>query len=197
MPNRTRSTLTSIATALSLLACTTTPATSDAGSGGDAGAVSQTPPMGSSAVESWLATGAYRRWHCEPAVHAARSPSPHGFNRICSNDALSAAIPGTADWPVGAAAVKELYASATDTAPVGYAVYLNTSTAHGGGSWYWYERVPLSSMAPHDSAGVVADGLGTSGAAMTICVGCHMGAGSDAAHTPSPGARDEVYTPVP
>jgi hypothetical protein len=49
---------------------------------------------------------------------------------------------------------------------------------------------------PHDSNGVVADGMGGSGPAKDICVGCHVAAGSDAAHTPSPGGRDQVYTPV-
>ena len=106
---------------------------------------------------------------------------------------------GTGEWPQGAAAVKELYANATDTTPVGYAVYLKTQTSSAAGaSWYWYERVPLSSAAPHDANGVVADGLGSAGGpAMQICVGCHSAAGSDAAHTPSPGGRDEVYTPGP
>ncbi len=158
----------------------------------------QNPAQGAAEVEAWLAKGQYKAWHCEAAVHAARSPSPHGFNRICSNDVLSAAATGTGPWPKGAAAVKELYASATDTTPVGYAVYAKTAAdSAAGANWYWYERVPADSTAPHDANGVVADGLGASGPANTICVGCHAGAGSDAAHTPSPGGRDEVYTPVP
>ncbi|MDP9152467.1 MAG: hypothetical protein M3O36_21280, partial [Myxococcota bacterium] len=149
-------------------------------------------------VEAWLAHGSYRSWHAEPAVHAARSPSPHGFNRIYSNEAINGAASGTTDWPAGAAAVKELYASATDTAPVGYAVYWKTQAdSAGGANWYWYERVPLDSPAPHDANGTVAEGLGSSGPAMTICVGCHAAAGSDPAHKPSPGGRDQVYTPVP
>jgi cytochrome c553 len=151
--------------------------------------------MGGPLVESWLAAGSYKQWHSEPAIHASRSPSPHGFDRVYSNNLINT---GTGLWPQGAAAVKELYASATDTTPVGYAVYLKTQAdSAGGANWYWYERVPLSSSAPHDANGVVADGLGSAGAAMTICVGCHAAAGSDAAHTPSIGGRDEVYTPVP
>ena len=65
-----------------------------------------------------------------------------------------------------------------------------------GKNWYWYETVPATSAAPHDANGVVADGLGDTGPAKSICVGCHAGAGSDAAHTPSAGGRDQVYTPV-
>ena len=165
----------------------------DPGAGGDA----QTPPSGAANVEAWLAKGDYKAWTCETAVHEARSPSPHGFNRICSNAVLSANAAGTADWPKGSAAVKELYASATDTKPVGYAVYLKTADdSAAGAAWYWYERVPTDSEAPHDAKGVVADGLGTAGPAKDICVGCHAGAGSDAMHTPSVGGRDQVYTPV-
>lgn len=178
----------------------------DSGNGGTGSA--ETPPMGGPAVETWLAGGAYKSWSCEPAVHASRSPSPHGFNKICSNDVISSNASATGPWPQGAAAVKELWASdpaaggvdggAPPTAPIGYAVYLKTaSDSAAGASWYWYERVPLDSPVPHDGNGVVADGLGSSGPAQTICVACHSAAGSDAMHTPSPNGRDEVYTPVP
>lgn len=163
--------------------------------------LSQAPPMGGAQVEAWLAQGDYKHWHCESAVHASRSPSVHNFNRICSNDIVNANAAGTGSWPEGAAAVKELYESATDTTPVGYAVYLKTKAdSASGANWYWYERVPLSGLqsgAPHDAkTGVVADGLGDSGSALKICVGCHGAAGSDSAHTPSAGGRDQVYTPV-
>jgi hypothetical protein len=167
--------------------------------GGDDGTTTedQLPPMGHASVNPWLASGMYKSWAAEPAVHAARAPSPHGFNRIYSNDLLAANATGTGPWPKGAAAVKELYGSATDATPIGYAVYLKLEAdSAAGANWYWYERVPLDSEAPHDDNGVVADGTGASGPAKTICVGCHAGAGSDAAHTPSPGGRDQVYTPV-
>jgi hypothetical protein len=124
-------------------------------------------------------------------------PSPHGFNRIFSNDIIASNATGSGAWPKGAAAVKELYASATATTPIGIAVYLKVSDDSAGGSnWYWYERVPLDSDAPHDANGVVADGMGSSGPAKEICVGCHTGAGIDPAHTPTTGGRDQVYTPV-
>ena len=162
--------------------------------GGDA----QTPPQTGTEVEAWLAQGMYKSWACESAIHEARDPSPHGFNRICSNALVAANATGTNPWPAGAAAVKELYASATDTTPIGYAVYLKLEAdSKGGDNWYWYERVPLDHPAPHDANGVVADGDGTGGPAKTICVGCHVAAGADPAHTPSAGGRDQVYTPVP
>ena len=159
----------------------------------------QTPGTGRTSVETWLTGGAYRAWASESAIHPSRAPSPHGFNRIYSNGTLSAAAAASTsgDWPVGSAAVKELYASANDTTPIGYAVYLKLKPdSAGGANWYWYERVPADSAAPHDANGVVADGYGDSGPAKTICVGCHSGAGTDAAHTPSVGGRDQVYTPV-
>lgn len=165
--------------------------------GDDSKGDDQTPPQGRAAVEEWLAAGMFKAWAAEPAIHASRSPSPHGFNRIWSNDLIAQNASGTGAWPEGAAAVKELYASATDTTPVGVAVYLKLkSDSAGGANWYWYERVPEGSPAPHDANGVVADGTGDSGPPKTICVGCHAAAGADADHTPSAGGRDQVYTPV-
>jgi hypothetical protein len=146
-------------------------------------------PQGAAAVEAWLAKGEYEDWQCESEIHEARSPSPHGFNRICSNDLIASRATGRGDWPAGAAAVKELYASADAKEPVGYAFYVKTEAdSAGGDNWYWYERLPQD--------GVVADGMGDKGSAKKICVGCHVAAGSDPAHTPSKGGRDQVYTPV-
>jgi hypothetical protein len=169
------------------------------GSSDSNGSDDQTPPTsGRTDIESWISAGSYKGWSCEPAVHAARSPSPHGFNRICSNDLIAGAATGTTVWPKGSAAVKEIYASLTSTTPTGYAVYLKTDAdSAGGANWYWYERVPADSSAPHDGNGTVADGKGGSGTPMSICVGCHAAAGADGPHTPSPGGRDQVYTPVP
>jgi hypothetical protein len=165
--------------------------------GSTAGTAQEPPTTGRADIEAWLAQGFYKQWHCEAAVHENRSPSPHGFNRICSNDIIASNATGSDNWPVDAAAVKELYDSATATTPIGYAVYRKTQADSASGSnWYWYERVPLNSMAPHDTNGVVADGLGGAGPAKSICVGCHTAAGSDANHTPSAGGRDQVYSPV-
>lgn len=150
---------------------------------------SQVPPRGAAAVEAWLKQGDYKDWQCESGTHAARTPSPHGFNRICSNDAISSRATDDGAWPKGAAAVKELYASADAKEPMGYSVYLKTAAdSDDGANWYWYERIGDST---------VADGLGNSGPAKSICVGCHAAAGADDAHTPSQGGRDQVYTPVP
>lgn len=164
-----------------------------AGPAGDAGGSGegndQTPPMGASAVEAWLATGVYKNWHCESAPHSARSPSPHSVDRICSNDIIANNATGSGPWPEGAAAVKELYTATTDTTPGGYAVYLKTQAdSAGGANWYYYGALT--------AGGPPVDGMGNSADVMATCTGCHLAAGSDGPHTPSPGGRDEVYTPV-
>lgn len=163
---------------------------SDDPSGPGVGGDDQTPPMGATAVEAWLGDGAYKSWAAEAAVHASREPSPHGFNRIFSNDLIAANATGSAAWPKGSASVKELYSDVGGGTPIGVAVYLKLDDdSADGANWYWYERI--------EGSGVVADGTGDSGTPKSICVGCHAGAGSDAAHTPTVGGRDQVYTPVP
>ncbi len=199
----------------------TTPATSTGdggggGGGGDSGASwdpsgsappanvpasgDQTPPTTGAAVRTWLAAGSYKAWHCEPAPHASRSPSPHNMNRICSNDLASAYVAadgGAVERPEGTAAVKELY-DATGTAIRGYAVYLKAgATSAGGANWYWYESDPTVPASTRDSMDVLADGFGGSGGGPNgICVSCHSAAGSNAMHTPTPGSSDFVYTQV-
>jgi hypothetical protein len=162
------------------------------GTAGDA----ETPPTTNGAdVEAWLKKGAYKSWSCETVDHPQLKVSPHGQNRVCSNT-LAASFAGTTadERPVGTASVKELLDDASTL--VGYAVGVKIDAkSDGGANWYWYERVPLSSMAPHDSNGVVADGLGSAGTAQSICVGCHAGAGSNEGHTVM-GSSDYVYLQV-
>ena len=159
-------------------------ANAHANDGEDAGtSVLDLPPTENAALEAWLDSKAYDRYFCEPAVHASRSPSPHGFNRICSNDVIAERVEASGEWPEGAAAVKEIFASESDPEPSGYAVYVKTrAESDGGRGWYWYERLPGRSA--------------NSGFGATVCTGCHSNAGASAATTPSPGARDYVFTPV-
>lgn len=160
---------------------TTNTPTEPTGDPGD----SQIPPQGYEAIEAWLAEGHYKSWKCQAGVVDPIEISPHGKQRICTNDVHTAHNGMTGEYPVNAAGVKELYDAAGATI-VGYAVYLHTSAGGTGANWYWYERVPLDSMVEHDPmTGVVADGSD-----VPLCVGCHSAAGSDAAH---PG-HDFVYT---
>lgn len=145
----------------------------------------QTPPQGSdSVISTWIAAGSYKGagWKCEPAVHAARSPSPHGKNRICNNMKLtSTAAP--AEYGFGVASVKELYMD-DGTTLAGHAISLKLLDGPSSGpTWYFYEKMGTT---------VVYNGKGEAGNS-DLCSGCHAGAGTDAAH---PG-RDFVYTQVP
>ena len=187
-----------------LAACGGDASTASTGSGGGGGAGggstsatggamltsdAQTPPQGGvSTMKAWLATGDYKKWHCEAAKHASKDPSPHGINRICSNTKLAGAG-ATGMFPVGSAGVKELWDKAGGMI-IGYAVYVKTEAdSAGGANWYWYEDNP--SLNP--MGGVVADGFGASGNAKDICVGCHVKAASGFAAS----ARDFVFTQVP
>jgi glutathione S-transferase len=131
----------------------------------------------------------------------ARSPSPHGFNRICNNDLLYKQPAGPGEYPVGAAAVKELY-DADQKTIIGYAVEVHTSAGNDTSHWYWYERNPTLGAPPKNGmAGVVADGIGPDeGVAGSptekVCTGCHSAAGSDKAHQTGD-SHDFVYTHVP
>lgn len=143
---------------------------------------SDLPATGTDAeVRAWLATDEYKggTWKCEEAAHAARSPSPHGMNRICSNAALSAH--GDGEFPVGAAAVKELY-DTTGKTVIGHAVYRKLG-AGAGASFYWWED---------NTGSTVANGTGDEGSPKTVCVSCHSGAGTDPNHS----GHDFVYTQV-
>ncbi len=141
----------------------------------------QLPPTGAEAsYDAWLEKGEYKAWKCEPSPHDARSPSPHGKNRICSNAALAAH--GAGEFPIGSAGVKELY-DAAGTKIVGYATYRKVGTGKGE-AWSWFEKTVTD--------GLIAKGPGTAGTPKSICVGCHAGTGSDAAHS----GHDFVYTQV-
>jgi hypothetical protein len=113
-------------------------------------AVSQTPPQGARLLDAWLAAGHYRSWKCEPMAVSPRPGSPHGRNRVCSNDLASGH--GSGPYPPGAASVKEIFFGSR----IGvYAVSVKISAGTTGNAWYWYEQ--------ND-----AEGIGTPG-----CAGCH------------------------
>ena len=151
-----------IALALALAAC------SDPGPGtyGDAMTDPQLPPRGADDLLDWIDAGHYLAWRCEEAAHPARSGSGHGPNRICSNDLLAGAT-GDGPYPVGAAAVKEVYNSSGEIRL--YAVYRKLEAAPGGDSWYWFEG---------DRDSNFANGPGD-----PTCTGCHAGAPRDLVFT--------------
>src|SRR5260370_13818417 len=103
--------------------------------GRSAPASGQLPPTTAEELKSWLATAEYKSWHCEPAAHPARSPSPHSANRICQNDLASAH--GAGEYPSGAASVKELFDAGGGIR--GHSVSRHVSEGTTGGSCYWFD----------------------------------------------------------
>lgn len=126
----------------------------------------QVPPRGHDDLMIWIAAGHYRAWSCEDAPHLARAGSGHGPNRICSNTALASFI-GAGPYPVGAAAVKEVFDSSGGIRL--YAVYRKVAAEPGGDSWYWYEG---------KDGNVIANGEGDD-----TCTGCHGRAPQDFVYT--------------
>lgn len=122
----------------------------------------QIPARGTADLATWLEAGHYLGWHCEPDRHPPRPGSAHGANRICSNDALAAA-PGDGPFPVGAAAVKEVFDGGAISK---YAVYRKVREGTGGATWYWYE-------------GDLRDDVIANGEAESSCTDCHSGAPRD------------------
>lgn len=126
------------------------------------------PPTETDALLAWLQRREYADWAAESEIH--RSEGPHGgdvrtFVNLLLFESLDA---GSAEHPVDAATVKELY-DGDDV--VGWAVMVKVDAGSGGATWFWYERVGTS---------VYADDVGEA-----LCSGCH-GAGTDQILTPFP-----------
>ena len=146
---------------MALLGCSDGPT-----SYGDELADPEVPPRGREDLTVWLEAGHYLAWRCEDAPHPARAGSGHGPNRICSNTAL-ASFAGDGSYPVGAAAVKEVFNA--EGAIRLYAVYRKIDAAPGGDSWYWYEG---------KGDNIIANGEGDG-----TCTGCHARAPQDFVYT--------------
>lgn len=126
----------------------------------------QVPARGAEDVLTWIEAGYYNGWACETASHPPRPGSGHGANRICSNDALIAAA-DLEVFPIGAAAVKEVFES--DGSIHAFAVYRKMTETTGGDSWYWYEGT--------------RDGNFANGQGDDTCTGCHSRAPKDFVYT--------------
>jgi hypothetical protein len=130
-------------------------------------------------IGAWVASGAYRAWTCEKEGHDARSPSPHGRNRICNNRKV--VEHGAGEYPVGAASVKEVFDDLGKLDGHLMAAKLGPGKA---ASWLWYMEI---------GGTVVLNGRGDTPGPSTECVGCHAAAGSDTKHS----GHDFVYTQLP
>jgi hypothetical protein len=136
----------------------------------------ETPATGAAqTVATWIASGAYRAWRCEPAGREARAFSPHARNRVCNNAKVVAH--GKGEYPVGAASVKELFDDLG--ALTGHAVAVKIAPG-GAESWIWYVE---------SGGSVPVNGRGDAEPAATKCTPCHAAAG-----TPDHTGHDFVYT---
>jgi hypothetical protein len=140
----------------------------------------EVPPQGRGPIETWIRRGDYRAWPCQLTPQPVTAPSPHEFTRICLNQAWRDTMT-TSVFPVGAAAVKELYGADLRTIR-GYAVMLKVGPGNTSADWYWYERYPAGTqvaMLPEsiEPDGTIADNVGTAGNAMRLCASCHSTAG--------------------
>lgn len=138
----------------------------------------QVPPTSAAQTELWLQKKFYADWVCESEPNAktdgAAAIHVHGAKtRVCSNVRLAAST-SEAEFPAGAASVKEIYDAGGNLTATVLSVKVAAESDAGKG-WYWYES-PSSA------------GLG-----LTQCTGCHQAAGADADH---PGAGDFVYFQV-
>jgi hypothetical protein len=149
--------------------CASSPPSGDAAAsspGSDAGAASspEVPPQGQQALEAWLATGAYKGWHCEAQISPSRGGA-HGSDRICTNDLLHAAP--APPFPLGSASVAEMFDAQGRTN--GYAVSVKVAAGSGDSTWYWYERAGSS-----PTSRPVADTI-----AHPVCADCHSQSPTD------------------
>ncbi|MBS2020099.1 MAG: hypothetical protein JST00_44980 [Deltaproteobacteria bacterium] len=141
-------------------------------SSGSSGVVVDGIPAGDPvAFNAWLQKKEYETWPKESAPHA--STGPHGQSvQTYLNPKLDASMKGSAEHPVGAAAVKTFNANGKVT---GWAAMVKTAAASDGGKgWYWYE---VFDTAPGASP-IAGQGLGT-------CTGCHS-SGKDFVRAPYP-----------
>jgi hypothetical protein len=148
------------------------------GAGGNMGGMGGTNggvvPTSGADLFPWLQANEYAGFTAESGKHA--STGPHGGNvRTFLNPILFDALSnGSTNFPVGSAAVKELWGNGTKL--LGWAVFVKTQAdSAGGNGFYWYENYSTT-----DASNPVADGNGVG-----LCSGCHSN-GTDYFLTPFP-----------
>jgi len=128
------------------------------------------PPLGGTALETWLKAGHYKNWHSEGGPHASQGPH-FGKVRAYLNPVLLESLQSKArQHPKDAVAVKELYGEGETLQGWSVAIKINADS-NGGSNWYWYEIFQNK---------VIKDGQG-----VLLCRGCHFT------------GRDYVLTPWP
>ncbi|MEO0480971.1 MAG: hypothetical protein AAF196_15990 [Planctomycetota bacterium] len=122
-------------------------------------------PIERGALTRFLTTFAYREFVSEPEQHPGRGPHAAAGSPVRTWFSPSLAQAMEADeetFPVGAAAVKEMWSEGGEL--LGWAVEVKTDLGRGGGSWFWFEMVGTDPA----TAEIYGGGNDVPG-----CVGCH------------------------
>lgn len=140
--------------------------------------VAGAPPLGDQALFAFLRDRSYSDWVAREAT-SHRGGGPHtavGLPvRVFMNPILAASLAaGSAEHPVGATVVKEMFSASNE--PAGWAVMVKTRRASDEGrGWFWYEATSAT-----DGTAMAARGNGVTG-----CLGCHA-RGADFVLSPLP-----------
>jgi hypothetical protein len=123
------------------------------------------PPSDPEALDRWMWDGSYSEWEGWSEVGSTLGSG--GARVYLSASLVESIAAGNASHPVGAAAVRELYAEDFTTL-VGYSALIKLGALPGADSWFCFERLSFDV-----GAEVHVAERGSAG-----CVGCH-GQGSD------------------
>ncbi|MFO0666812.1 MAG: hypothetical protein U0174_22870 [Polyangiaceae bacterium] len=130
----------------------------------------ETPPTGRAAdIQSWITKGTFEAWACETTVGNPGPGSPHERSRGCENAKMAAQGKSISEYPVGSAAVRELYDS-TGEVVTGHVISVHVKAGKSPDTWFWYEE---------KKGTVTMKSLGTEGEpAHATCNACHVAAGN-------------------
>jgi len=127
----------------------------------DGGAVEGLVPANSAALFDYLTAGEYLEYEAESEVHVSAGPHGSGVRTFLTPDLAASLAAGASEHPVGAAAIKELYA-ADHTTVTGWAAMVKIAEGTAGSSWYFYEVFSTT------NGSNPIEGNGRS-----LCTGCH------------------------
>lgn len=123
-------------------------------------------PAASAALFSYLTAGEYLGYDAESGVHTSAGPHGSGVRTYLDPLLADSLAAGNREHPVGAAAIKELYAGDGSTVS-GWAVMVKTAAGTAGNTWFFYEVFSTT-----DGSDPIE------GTGLSICTGCHS-AGTD------------------
>ena len=110
-------------------------------------------------LSQFLHAGSYRSFPGEPAVHPSTGPHGGGVRTYLNPSLQASLVGGSAQHPVGAAAVKELY---DDDALIGWAVLVKVQEdGPEDQRYYWFEELNNKVV--------------ISGRDKSVCTNCHSG----------------------